>query len=541
MNTIKTDVLIVGAGGAGARAAVEAAGTGRQVTLVCRSPLGQGGLTPTANGGYHAAVWPGDSPSVHAEDLISLGCNLNDRNLVDVLTKEALEQVRVLETFGAKVNWDVPPKPHEPQMRYPRSLFVPGRDILHALQRQLKKHRNVLLLEDHLVLRLLVRDGEVTGALMFNIREGSIRVCESKATVLAAGSLGEIYPLNAQEPMGITTGSSGSGYVLAGWAGADLVDMEMIQFAAVPVTPPLIGGMRCLPWAPVRNRKGEEFLPPHAGEYSHEAAQALYREIREGRGPLYMDLRDNKPPVHSRHPLFTQRNNHLQDFEVTPYQRPVMIGVGALFVMGGVHINERCETSVPGLYAAGEVAGNVHGARRVGGNAFPEMIVFGARAGKYAAREAGKNRFSPEAPGEQIKECLEYLSNLRGEARGDITPRKLRQRTRFIMGNHAQVIRDRRGIESALEELRDLEKQVPDLRIKATGGLSYNLAVIEAMDIQWLVAAARIVCQAALLREESRGFHFREDFPGEKETWLKHTVVRRVKEEWVSDTKPVVL
>lgn len=530
-------MLVIGAGGAGARAAIEAAQTGRQVALICRSPLGKGGLTPTANGGYQAAVLPGDSPAIHAEDLIAVGCGLNDRPLVEVLTGEALEQARMLEQFGARMNWEIPQKVHEPQMRYPRSIFVPGKEVLATLRRQLRKYGNVLLLEDYLSLQLLFHDGEVVGALLFDIKEGSITVCESKATILATGSLGEIYPLSAQEPMGLPTGSTGSGYILAGMAGADLVDMEMIQFSIVPLHPPLIQGMRCLPWGPLRNSQGNEFLPPNAGEYSHETAQALYRELQ--RGAVTMDLHDRKAPDHARHPVAGQRNRQLREFEVTPYQRRVTVGLASLFMMGGVRINERCETSVPGLYAAGEVAGNVHGARRVAGNAFTEMIVFGARAGKYAAREAaGKGRF-PEVPKQQIGECLERLSGIVQEKHGDITPGELRRKARSIMGRYLHVIRTGPGIQTALEELGTLEQDLPFVRVKTEGGLRYNASLIETFDVNWLLAVSRIVCQAALTRQESRGFQFREDFPEEKEDWLKHTVIRRAGGEWVGGTKAV--
>jgi fumarate reductase (CoM/CoB) subunit A len=477
-----------------------------------------------------------------------LGCCLNDRNLVDVLSREALEQAQLLEKFGAVVNWDVPAKPQEPQMRYPRSLFVPGREVLTALNRQLRKCGNISILEDHLALHLLTVAGKVTGAVLLNIAAGSLTVCQSSTTVMATGSLGEIYPLSAQEPMGLPTGSTGSGYILAGLAGADLVDMEMIQFAAIPLEPPLVAGMRCLPWASLKNAAGEEFLPPDAGEYSHEAAQAVYREISAGRGPVFMDLRDKKPVSHFRHPLFGQRSRHLQEFGVTPFQRPVTVGTGALFMMGGVHINERCETSVAGLYAAGEVSGNVHGARRVSGNAFPEMIVFGARAGKYAAREAEKNGALPEIPQAQIEETRGYLSQLIAGRQGGIAFREVRQKTRQIMGKYGNLIRNGEGLRTALNELGSLEKDLASIALspgsgsfKPASGLNFNAGVLEAIDARWLVAAARIVCQAALLREESRGFHFRSDFPAEKADWLKHTLVRREKANWVGATKPVVI
>ena len=539
INRIETDVLIIGAGGAGARAALEAAQTARNVTLVSRSPLGKGGLTPTANGGYHAAVWPGDSPAIHAEDLITMGCNLNDRNLVDVLTREALEQAQILEKLGAAVNWDVPAKPQEPQMRYPRSLFVPGREVLTALNRQLKKCVNVSIREDHLALHLFRVEGKVAGALLFDIAAGSLTVCTSRATIMATGSLGEIYPLSAQEPMGLPTGSTGSGYILAGLAGADLVDMEMIQFVSIPLQPPLVVGMRCLPWAPLKNVAGEEFLPPDAGEYSHEAALAVYGEILAGRGPLLMDLRDRKPVAHFRHPLFGQRSRHLRKFGVTPFQRPVTVGTGALFMMGGVHINERGETAVPGLYAAGEVAGNVHGARRVSGNAFPEMIVFGARAGKYAAREAAQDKAFPAIPQSQLDETQGFLSALVAGRQSGISPREVRQKTRLIMGAYANLVRNGEGLRTALNELGELEQNLSSMSLKPAAGLCFNTGLLDAIDARWLVATARVVCQAALLREESRGFHFRADFPVERDNWLKHTLVRRVGADWVGGTKAV--
>jgi succinate dehydrogenase/fumarate reductase flavoprotein subunit len=469
-----------------------------------------------------------------------MGCNLNDRNLVRALTEEALFQAKTLEKFGAKVNWNVPAKPHEPQMRYPRSLFVPGKEVLFALRRQIKKHDNISLLEDCLALRLLTVDGEAAGALLLDIATGTIVVCESKATILATGSLGEIYTLTAQEPMGIPTGSSGSGYVLAGQAGADLVDMEMIQFVVVPIDPPLIKGMRCLPWAPLKNAEGRDFLDLGFGEYSHQAAQAVYREIKEGRGPLTMHLPDRKPPASFRHPLFGKRHERLHEYGVTPYQRPITVGLGALFMMGGVHINERCETTVPGLYAAGEAAANVHGARRVAGNAFPDMIVFGARAGKYAALEAGKKKVASGAPKDQINDCLEYLSSLMAEKGGGITARELRQKIKSVMEQHAHAIRNASGLKTALEEIEALEKEAHSIDVNVAVGLNHNAGLIDALDCTWMAAAARIVCRAALLREESRGYHFREDFPEEKDSWLQHTVVRRKGEDWIGDAKPIV-
>ena len=539
---IKTEVLIIGAGGAGSRAAVEAANSGKQVVLACRSPLGKGGLTPTGNGGYHAAVWPGDSPQIHAEDLISMGCDLNDRDLVRVLTEEALDQARRLEALGAKVTWEVPPKPSEPEMRYPRSLHIPGKEILSALSHYLKKQQNVFLLEDHLAIQLLTGEGRVTGCIFFNFEKGNLLVCESKVTVMATGSLGEVYPLTAHEPMGIPTGSTGSGYVMAGLSGAELVDMEMIQFTIMPINPPLIAGLRCLPWAPMFNNSGNEFLPKDLGAYSYKAARLIWKEIEEGRGPIHMDLRGKEPVVRRRHPATQRRSAHLKAFGVTPYQRAIEIGVGVLFMMGGIHINERCETSVPGLFAAGEVAANVHGAKRVPGNAFTEMIVFGARAGKFAAQSIEKMKYAPEVSEIELKKVRDYLSKLIRSGNDGIAPKEIRQKVRSIMGKYAHMARDERGLYKALEKLKGIEKELKFVGVKTQGALRYNQRVMDGIDVRWLVNCAQIICHAALLRKESRGFHFRRDFPEEKREWLTHTVVKGENKEkggWKSTVKPI--
>ncbi|MFC1868570.1 FAD-binding protein [Thermodesulfobacteriota bacterium] len=538
----KTDVLIIGSGGAALRAAVESARSGMQVVVVCRSPLGKGGLTPTGNGGYHGAVWPGDSPAIHAEDLVTMGCRLNDRNLVQALTEESVSEARQLEELGAKVNWDIPPRPAEPQMRFPRSLFIPGREILSALGKHLKKQSNVVFLEDHLAIRLMGANNEVTGAALLNIKEGSVVVYESKVTVLATGSLGEVYPLTGQEPMGIPTGSTGSGYVLAGWAGAEMVDMEMVQFVIMPVAPPLVRGMRFIRGGTVLNREGESFLSPEFGAYSHEAAQAVYREIHEGRGPICIVQQGQKSSGPKRHPLLGLRIKNLQRFEATPSQRPVEVSIGMLFMMGGVHINAQCETNVKGLYAAGEVTGNVHGARRVSGNAFPEIIVFGARAGKHAAQAAQKVKFTRKAPKVEIERVLDYLTNLVRGGKESISPGEVRQKVKSIMGQHAYVMRSGDGLRAALEELSGLAKDLHLVRIEPAGGLAWNPRIIEGIDARWLLEVSQVICHAALLREESRGFHFREDFPLEDEEWLKHTMVRfsgSKMNEWSCGTKPI--
>jgi succinate dehydrogenase/fumarate reductase flavoprotein subunit len=518
----RADVLIIGAGGAGLRAAVEAAKAGVSVMIVSRAPVGRGGLTATANGGYHAAMWPGDSPAIHAEDMIDAGSSLNDRNLVQALTEESPARAKELESFGVAVDWNIPPKPAEPEMRFPRSLFIPGKEMLLVMGKMLAKQSNVKILEDYLLLRFLKNETGVTGAVFFDIRKGGLSVVSCKAVILASGSYGEIYPKAAQEPLGVRTGSTGIGQIAAAEAGADLADLEMTQFASVPVDPVTILGMRCLPWSPMTNDKGETFLPDGRGPYSFHVAQAIWKEYNEGRGPVWMDCQGQTPPSGGRHMVAVHRGKYLGEIGATPYRRKVQVGLGALFCMGGIHINERCETGVPGLYAAGEVSANAHGGRRISGSALPEIIVFGARAGQFAAEFCKKSRAVPDVPPGQVDEMKSLIEGLAGK-KGGREPQQIRDSLKAVMGKYAYIERDKTGLAEGMDELDKLEKCLGDLSTGET--LQYNLNLTAALDVRSLIKISKAVCLAALQREESRGFHYRADFPQENKT-AEHTVVR---------------
>ena len=537
VENLKTDVLVVGAGGAGLRAAIEAAKSGVSVIIASRSPIGRGGLTATANGGYHAAMWPGDSPEIHANDMIKHGNYLNDRDLVRTLADEAPARARELESFGVAVNWDIPPKPAEPEMTYPRSLFIPGKEMSLVMGKMLIKIPNIRILEDFLLLKFLNGPGGVTGALFFDIRKGNIAALSCKAVVLASGSYGEIYPGAAQEPLGVRTGSTGIGHITAAETGADLVDMEMMQFGMVPVDPVTVLAMRCLPEGPVINAAGETFLPKGKGPYSFDTAHAVWKEYNEGRGPVYMDLRNEKPPAGSgRYFAAVHRGKHLGEIGATPYKRKVQVGLGALFAMGGIHINARCETGVPGLFAAGEVAASVHGGRRISGNALPEIIVFGARAGQYAAEFSKKHGVShADITPNQVDEIKSLIEKLTSKKDGQ-EPQKLRDAVKKTIGQYAYIERDKNGLTKALEELNKIEKELIDL--SAGSIMQYNLNLVCALDLHSLVKISKVVCMAALTRDESRGFHYRSDFPKEKKK-AEHTVVRINKGEFSAGTKPV--
>jgi fumarate reductase (CoM/CoB) subunit A len=536
IDTNNSDVLVIGAGGAGARAALGAALAGATVTFVSRSPLGRGGLTPCGNGGYHAAMWPGDSPEIHAEDLISMGSYLNDPDLVYTMTSEAAMRAKELAAFGAKVNFNIPSKPAEPQMRFPRSLFCPGREILRTLNGKIRDMSNVTVLEDHLATRLLTSEGRVVGAVTLSLSDGTIRVCIAKTVVLAAGSFGELYPLNAQEPMGIPTGSTGTGYAMAAWAGAELVDMEEIQFAIAPARGPN-RGMRCLPWAKMVNSKGEEFLTPGEGPYSDIVARDIWREITEGRGPVTMDLRGQVRESRKADPITELRTKILDDMEVMPWQKPIEISIGPLYCMGGVKIDKDTRTSLPGLFAAGEVSGNVHGGRRVSGNAFPEMIVFGARAGEAASKEALAMSHAPKADQDQVDGEVEYLTTLvDGSKKWDIDHREIREQVRQIMYKDAHLFRNETDLTAGLQRIDEVKTMLP--KLACSSGLVYNLDLVGCIDARAMVTVASAVFTAALARKESRGAHYRTDYPA-LSTEVNHTVLQSTGDGWDVRLVPV--
>lgn len=522
---ISTDVLILGAGGAGARAAYEAGNLGMDVTVVCRDPVGKGGATPSGNGGFHASMNEGDSPEKHAEDLIKMGRQLNDRNLVKALTEESESQARLLDSLGADVAWKIPTAKSEPGMQFSRNLCIPGREIMSALGKAVKKLPNVKILEYTLVLKLLKDGDAVSGAVLFDLKMGKVIVYTSKTTILATGSLGEIYPLSAHAAMGLSTGSFGGGYAMAADAGAELVDMEMVQFTMMATSPKIINAMRCLPTkGEMRNAKGELFLTPEIGPYSYQAAQLIDREYAEKRGPVTMDLRSTEFPKGGRHRMIDFKNNKMREFSATPYQRPIELNIGVLYQMGGVFINEKCETSVPRLYAAGEVSGNVHGARRIAGNAFPEMIVFGARAGRYASEAAKAMTEAPKYDQAQVDEVVAFVEGLVSGKEDGVSSKQVLSKVRSTMRAHAFMIRDHEGLETALKDLDEAEKLIPKLTIQNYIP-TFDSRFYEAFDAIWAIKTARLVCLSALEREETRGFHIRADFPDERPEWLKHTMV----------------
>jgi fumarate reductase (CoM/CoB) subunit A len=561
---IRTDVLVIGAGGAGARAAIEAAKNPRlQILVLNQGPIGKSGLTAMANGGMQWVSHPEDSPRCFFEDIVRVGCFLNEQNLIEILTEEARERAEELIRWGAKpLVFDdrrgSGPSPDSPGggPSYPRAHLIPGVTYMAALRDELTRHSNVTLLEDVLATKLLKKGNRVVGATMLNIRTGEYAVIESKATVLAAGGLGELYMHSSNAPFGMHGHATGMGYALAYHAGAELIDMEMVQFTGNQLWPPWLLGnpalLVTLCGGQYRNALGEEFvrLPQ-----PRDAIQRFaHKEIKEGRGTgrggVYIDL--TVSPLSSKEieeglksslaaDMAKERWKLIKKMSVdTPDPKSWKIEFtpgGAHFFMGGVRINERCETNIEGLYAAGEVSGGVQGANRMGGNALTEIIVFGKRAGQYAAEyaagvdweNAGK-AFSKE----EYQRISAFLGN-KGSA-----PKQIMDSVAAIMTEHVAVARAGTGLEKALSLIRSLrESDLP--RMKAPAVRRFNLGWVEAIQVPYMLDVAETIIQSALFRTESRGAHYREDYPEMRAEWLKHTRVLKSPKGVELGTAPVVI
>jgi fumarate reductase (CoM/CoB) subunit A len=562
--SIKADILVIGAGGAGARAAIEAAIQDPELKIIIlnQGPIGRSGLTSMANGGMQYVDHPDDTPEAFFEDIIQVGCYLNDQNLVEAMTVEGPQRSAELVKWGAQMIPISPQKSGRPSAdlpkerpSYPRSHYIPGVTYMEALRNELSRHQNVTVYEDVLTTKLLTTDNRVIGAFVLKIRTGEYFVVEAKATVLASGGLGEIYPHSTNAPFGMHGHATGMGYAMAYHAGVELIDMEMVQFTGNQLYPPWLLGnpalLSTMCGGKYVNALGDEFLKL---PQPRDAIQRLaYKEIKEGRGTerggVFIDLTlsalsSEEIEEQLKHSLAEQiakerwkliKAMSVNDPDPKNWRVEFTPG-GAHFFMGGVRINERCETNIEGLFAAGEVSGGVHGANRMGGCAMVEIIVFGARAGRSAAEYAKNVDWlkCKDAPEEEY-ERLRGFFKAQGTA-----PKAVMDKIATFMSEYAGVARTEHDLKKALSEIEMLRVNVlPDLR--APQGRRFNLGWVEAIQVPYMVDVAQMIVMSALHRTESRGAHYREDYPETQSDWLKHTRVMKRSGHMELGVAPVVI
>lgn len=530
----KCDVLIIGGGGAGALAAVEAAKTGGlKIALTSKGPIGKSGLTPTANGGtaFHG------SPQDTFSDMITGGRYLNDQRLVWFMANEIYNAIEKIKDLGIAITRirDI-------------SVCVPSDVLMARLRKEILQTPNIDLLEDVLITRLITTDGRISGATALNTRAGEFYGITAKAVVLATGGLaGELWTHTSNNPFGITTDSSGSGHGMAHLAGAELIDMEMVQFVPVPANPQCLH-VRYFPdfWTGPYLNRHDENIDPHIDSYkgrsySYQFIQNLCREIETGNGPIYIDKRGSErfvPAVKIK--SWGRRRTLIQKLNIDPHDNKIEIIIGSHFGMGGVRVNEKTETTLPGLYAAGEIMGGVHGGLRMPGYSFSQMIVFGLEAGKQAAMYAAGLEEEPKAEPGQVEIEKQNVFKFIQTKENPVALVELKKELTRIMDDDVFVFRDKKGLEHACRAIREIKQKVPRLAIP--GFKRFNLDWMRAIEFSLMVAVAESIAQSALAREESRGFHCRRDFPDEdNQNWLKHTIARQDAGELKIETLPVEL
>jgi succinate dehydrogenase / fumarate reductase flavoprotein subunit len=569
---IEYDVLVIGAGGAGLSAAIAASAAGASVGVISKSLLGKA-HTVMAEGGVAAAmanVDERDSWRVHFADTMRGGQYLNNWRMAELHAREAPECVRELEAWGAV--FDRTPDGRILQRNfgghaYPRLAHVGDRTGLemirtlqdHGIHQGIAFHMEVTVLE-------LLRDGDrVVGAVAYERERGRFMRFRSNAVVLATGGIGRAYRITSN-----SWEYTGDGHALAYQAGAELIDMEFVQFHPTGmVWPPSVRGI--LVTEGVRgeggvllNSRGERFMfgdiPPAYREQTADSedegwrytqgdksarrppelltrdhvARCIVREIREGRGSphggVFLDIawigqRLSKHGEHIRRklPSMYHQFKQLADIDITA--APMEVGPTTHYMMGGVRVHPETQMStVAGLFAAGECAAGLHGANRLGGNSLSDLLVFGKRAGRYAAEYASDRAHAAvdEAAVTRItREALEPFE--RSGLSDGAGPYAIQSSLQDMMQDQVGIVRTQEEIDAAVDAIEQLRQQVR--RVAVTGNREYNPGWHTALDLRHLLTVSEAIARAAAERRESRGAHFREDYPDKDTAWGGDNIV----------------
>lgn len=543
----ETDVLVIGGGAAACAAAIETSKYGLKTMVVDKGIVGRSGSSPTSGAGINAAfghTYPEggegvgrDSPQAHFDDTRMVGGEINDPRLVNDMVQGIEEAILESETWG--VNFNKGPDGRFRQLqtlgnRFPRSVVGVGGGprFMEALRKEVL-HRRVHLFENRMIVGLHLQEGCVCGALGFDIRTGRWCFHRAKAVILAAGSATDLYRFASANYR-----TTGDALALAYKAGARLANMEFVEFTVVPkVGNAIISSGGISPFvglgSHIVNNHGERFLrkyDPERMERTSRAilARAIFLELREGRGPVFNDASHLSEEAWRELEKTDQPRLRRLTAAGLDYRREGFEWVPAVHTfLGGIVIDPECFTGVPGLFAAGECTNSIHGADRLSGNALSECLFFGKRAGKSASVSAISEK-APLVDGDEIKAVIKRYKE-DGKGRGEAAS-SLKKRLRDIAWDHLGVVRTADSLEKGLEKISEI-KQDPGF----TGSGGSAAETVEIFEAKNLTMVAEVIGKSALMRRESRGQHFREDFPKRDDAqWKKWIVVRKGKDgsEW---------
>jgi len=533
LNIYETDVLVIGGGLAAARAAIEAASEGAKVAVVAKAPIGKSGASTMAGGGLAAAIdIERDSPAVHYEDTVAAGRGLTDLELAKILAHEVPARVKDLIDYGVQLEREAGKISLRPTPGHsnPRQIHSIGGGVgyLLPLRRKALSYPNVSLHEDVMAFKLLEADNRVAGAICYDIKTGELDAFKAGATILATGGYQELYPLSSA-----SVDMTGDGYALAFEAGAELVDMEMLlYYPTALLSPPSVRGALLLYefalherglGARLVNARGEDLLETYNPLPVRDVlSRRIFQEIREGKGTanggVYIDMCLSPRSPDDRARLLLKRDpfsSFLTSVGLDVANSKLEIAPAAHTVLGGVRIDAHCRTTLPGLFAAGEVAGNVHGANRLGGNALSETQVFGQRAGLFAARYAREStgRAELRISDEQIEDAAQPVLVATRPKAAPLRPAEVKQHIRQTMFECAGPAKDEKGLLEGIRRMGEIiDSELPRVHVDASPA-EFNYALQEALEARTMAYVAQVVCQAALVRRESRGHHYRIDYP----------------------------
>jgi succinate dehydrogenase / fumarate reductase flavoprotein subunit len=570
--TFEHDVLVIGAGGAGLRAAIEASAAGVRVGLVCKSLLGKA-HTVMAEGGIAAAlanVDDRDNWKVHFADTMRGGQYVNSWRMAELHAKEAPDRVRELEAWGAVFDRTKDGRILQRNFgghKYPRLAHVgdrTGLEMIRTLQDH-GIHQGIDVYMEHTILSLLKDGDRVVGAFGYERERGRFNIFRARAVILATGGIGRAYKITSN-----SWEYTGDGHSLGYEAGAELIDMEFVQFHPTGmVWPPSVSGI--LVTEGVRgdggiltNKEGRRFMfdfipdnykaqtadneeegwrytqgdknarrPPELLTRDH-ISRCIVREIKEGRGSphggVFLDISwiKKKLPnaeeyIKRKLPSMYHQFKQLADIDIT--KEPMEVGPTTHYIMGGVRVDPDTQMSrVAGLFAAGECAAGINGANRLGGNSLSDLLVFGKRAGEFAAKFAKGNSHGNIDNNKidiHAREALKPFENSSGE-----NPYSVQRDLQEVMQQNVGIVRDEGEMRSALDHLKTFWERAA--RVGVTGNRDFNPGWHTALDLKNLLTVSEAITRAALERKESRGAQFREDYPEKDERFSKvNTLIRK--------------
>ncbi|HEX9270305.1 MAG TPA: fumarate reductase/succinate dehydrogenase flavoprotein subunit [Candidatus Limnocylindria bacterium] len=560
------DVVVIGAGGAGLRAAIEASAKGARTALVCKSLLGKA-HTVMAEGGIAAAlanVWKEDNWKVHFRDTMRGGKLLNNWRMAQIHAQEAPDRVLELEEWGALFDRTADGLILQRDFgghRYARLAHVgdrTGLEMIRTLQ-QRAVHKGIDVFMECTIQRLLTDGKRVSGAFGYWRESGKFVLFAANAIVLATGGVGKAWKITSN-----SWEYTGDGITMALDAGADLIDMEMVQFHPTGmVWPPSVRGLLVTEGVrgdggTLKNAAGKRFMFDYIPEFFRaetaddeaeadrwyddkknnrrtpdllprdEVARAINTEVKAGRGTphggVYLDIASRRPAeyIKRRLPSMYHQFKELADVDITT--SAMEIGPTCHYIMGGVRVDaDTAESTVPGLFAAGEVAAGLHGANRLGGNSLSDLVVFGRRAGEAAAAYAGKNA-TPAIDRAEVEDAARTML-APFEAPGTENPYALHGELQDCMQSLVGIIRTKAELEAAIERVGALRERLG--RVGVEGNRQFNPGWHLALDLHSLLTISEACARSALMRTESRGGHTREDYPKTDAGWATKNVVTR--------------